>query len=132
VRHAYKVASHRQKNTFVSCFVGPSSYYPIISSIKTREIVMTTRRGAGLDSSGGLANSHQQLLTDVGLDDDECYYVDQGGVWWPRPAWMHPECVDTLCAVENGTCCKYPADDLVLRALELADAVELYFQCSGR
>jgi len=106
------------------CFVGPSSYDPIISSINPREIVMTTRHGAGLDSLGGPANSHQQVLTDVGLDDDDCYYVDWQGAWWPCPAWMHPECVDTRFAVENGTCCKYPADDLVLRALDLANAVD--------
>jgi hypothetical protein len=84
---------------------------------------MTIRRGIGLDGSGGPANSHQQVPTDVGLDDDY-YYVDRQGAWWPLPAWMHPECVDPHLAVDYGTCCKYPADDLVLRALGLADAVD--------
>jgi hypothetical protein len=112
------------KSSGVGCFVGPSSYDPIISSINTREIIMTTRRGAGLDCLGGPANSHRQVLTDVGLDDDDCYYVDWQGAWWPWPAWMHPECVDTHFAAENGTCFKYRADDLVLRALELANAVD--------
>jgi hypothetical protein len=65
----------------------------------------------------------------MGPDDDDRYYDDryyddENDCWLPRPAWMHSDCVDRRFAVQNGTCCKYPADDLVLRALDLADAVD--------
>jgi hypothetical protein len=85
---------------------------------------MTTLGGAGPDSSGGLAHGHQQVPAEAGLDDDDYYYVDRQGAWWPLPGWMHPECVDPHLAVDYGTCCKYPADGLVQRALDLADAVD--------
>ena len=64
-------------------------------------------------------------------DDDEMCYVGEEyfynpvyGRWEPRPEWMHPECASTLLAQQQGTCCKYPADELVERALELAEAVD--------
>ncbi len=57
------------------------------------------------------------------LDDDD-YYDDQYGDRMPRPEWMHPECADPCAAMDHGTCCKYPADALVRRAIDQAEAVE--------
>jgi hypothetical protein len=57
-------------------------------------------------------------------DDDDYVYNQRHGLWEPRPEWVHPECADTLRALEEGTCCKYPADALVSRALDLAEAVD--------
>jgi hypothetical protein len=56
--------------------------------------------------------------------DSDYFYNDIYGCWEPRPEWMHPDCVDPLIAVEHGTCCKYPADVLVRRADDLAEAVD--------
>jgi hypothetical protein len=52
------------------------------------------------------------------------FYDDIYDCWEPRPEWMHPDCVDPRAAVEQGTCCMYPADVLVSRALALAEAVD--------
>ena len=57
-------------------------------------------------------------------DDDDCFYNDMDDCWEPRPEWMHPDCFDPRAAVEQGTCCKYPANVLVSRALGLAEAVD--------
>jgi hypothetical protein len=57
-------------------------------------------------------------------DDDDYVYNQQFGIWQLRPEWMHPECVDPSRALEHGTCCKYPADALVTRALYLAEAID--------
>ena len=56
--------------------------------------------------------------------DGDCFYNHVYGCWEPRPEWMHPDCVDPLIAVEHGTCCKYPADVLIRRAVDLAEAVD--------
>jgi hypothetical protein len=65
------------------------------------------------------------------FDDDEPYgsdgdyfYNDMYDCWEPRPEWMHPDCVNPMAAVEQGTCCKYPANVLVRRALDLAEVVD--------
>ena len=57
-------------------------------------------------------------------DDDEfCFDEDEDAWWRLRPAWLHADCVDPCTALELGTCCKYPADPLVSRAIALADSV---------
>jgi hypothetical protein len=58
------------------------------------------------------------------LEDDDDYLGDEEDYWVPRPAWMHPECVDPSAAMEHGTCCKYPAETLVRRVLDHAEAVD--------
>ena len=47
-------------------------------------------------------------------DDDERY----------RPDWMHPDCVSACLALDLGTCCKYPASDVIGQLLGLADQTE--------
>jgi hypothetical protein len=56
--------------------------------------------------------------------DGDYFYNDMYDCWEPRPGWMHPDCVDPQAAVEQGTCCKYPANVLVRGALGLAGAVD--------
>jgi hypothetical protein len=57
-------------------------------------------------------------------DDEDLVYDHRLGLRVPRPEWMHPECADIVHAFEYGTCCKYPVDPLVTRALHLAEAVD--------
>jgi hypothetical protein len=63
-------------------------------------------------------------------DDDELFFEDDYFYDDPyrypasRPEWMHPDCVNPEAAMEHGACCKYPADVLVRRALDLAEAVD--------
>lgn len=57
-------------------------------------------------------------------EDDDYFYDDRYGDLALRPEWMHPKCVDPSTAMEHGTCCKYPADLLVRRALGFAEAVD--------
>jgi hypothetical protein len=57
-------------------------------------------------------------------DDVDLVYDQNRECRVPRPEWMHPECADTFHAFDYGTCCKYPVDALVSRALQLAEAVD--------
>lgn len=57
-------------------------------------------------------------------EDDEYFYNDRYGVWELRPEWMHPDCVDPRAAIDHGTCCKYPMDELVRRTLDLTEAID--------
>ncbi len=57
-------------------------------------------------------------------EDDDYFYDGRYGYRGLRPEWMHPDCADPCAALEQGTCCKYPADVLVRRALDLAEAVD--------
>lgn len=78
-----------------------------------------------------MAARHSEV-SDIELDDDDDeFYADddyiynqQYDIWEPRPEWMHPDCADTLLALEHGTCCMYPADALVRRALVVAEKVD--------
>jgi hypothetical protein len=56
--------------------------------------------------------------------DDDYFYNDRYGVWELRPEWMHPDCVDPGAALDHGTCCMYPASELVGRTLDLTEAVD--------
>lgn len=75
---------------------------------------------------------YEDVVTDVEFDDgdemflendDDYFYDERYGDWTLRPEWMHQECADPQAAMEHGTCCKYPADALVRRALDHAEAV---------
>jgi hypothetical protein len=60
---------------------------------------------------------------DYAFDDE--FYVDDGeDDEWPRPEWLHPDCVNPCLALDLGTCCKDPANPVARRAVELADAVD--------
>lgn len=93
---------------------------------------MTVPHRQGMAAIGEF--SDEDVVADVGFDDgdesffeddDDYIYDDRYGDFSLRPEWMHPECVDPCAALEHGTCCKYPADVLVRRALGHADAVDL-------
>jgi hypothetical protein len=56
--------------------------------------------------------------------DNEFYIDDEEDDEWPRPEWLHPDCVNPCLALDLGTCCKGPANPVVRRAVELADAVD--------
>jgi hypothetical protein len=53
-------------------------------------------------------------------DDDD----DDDDDEWSRPDWLHPDCANPCLALDLGTCCKDPANPVVRRAVELADAVD--------
>ena len=73
------------------------------------------------------------------LDDE--YFLDEDGDQedddWPRPAWLHPDCLNRCFALEVGTCCKNPDNRLVGVAVDLADLVDLslrrleHVECEG-
>jgi hypothetical protein len=99
--------------------------------MKTLEVAMTVPRraapaGPGKPGSGGEgAFPDGAFGSDVRYEDDDAYfYNDRYGVWELRPDWMHPDCVDPRAALDHGTCCKYPVDALVRRALELTEAAD--------
>ncbi|HEX8008266.1 MAG TPA: hypothetical protein VF482_17765, partial [Trebonia sp.] len=56
--------------------------------------------------------------------DDELYLDDEEDDECLRPEWLHPDCANPCLALELGTCCKDPANPVVRRAVELADAVD--------
>jgi hypothetical protein len=94
---------------------------------------MTDSRGPGSAGSEKPGYGYEGVLADDEFDDDEelrheddddYFYNDRYGVWELRPEWMHPDCSDPRAALDYGTCCKYPADALVRRTLELTEAVE--------
>jgi hypothetical protein len=55
-------------------------------------------------------------------DDYDDYDDYDEADWRLRPHWLHPDCLDPCTALNLGTCCKYPADALVARAVHLADS----------
>jgi hypothetical protein len=55
-------------------------------------------------------------------EDDECL----------RPEWLHPDCANPCLALDMGTCCKDPANPLVRRVVEFADAVDRALGRLGR
>jgi hypothetical protein len=57
-------------------------------------------------------------------DEDEFYLDDEEDDEWSRPEWLHPDCVNPCLALDLGACCKNPANPVVRRAVELADAVD--------
>ena len=61
---------------------------------------------------------------ELGYDDESCFDGDEEDDWRLRPDWLHADCVDPCTALDLGTCCKYPADPLVSRAIALADSVD--------
>ena len=63
---------------------------------------------------------------DDGFDDE--YFLDQEDgeeADWPRPEWLHADCLNVGFALEVGTCCKNPDNRLVGVAVDLADLVDL-------
>jgi hypothetical protein len=63
---------------------------------------------------------------DDGFDDE--YFLGQNDdeeVDWPRPEWLHSDCLNVGFALEVGTCCKNPDNRLVGVAVDLADLVDL-------
>jgi hypothetical protein len=59
------------------------------------------------------------------LDEDDDEEEDEGALAWRRrPSWLHADCLNVCTALELGTCCKYPDNPLVQRAVELADSVD--------
>ena len=68
-----------------------------------------------LDLSGGDEFDDEYFLDDYDDEEDD----------WPRPAWLHPGCLNVGFAVDVGTCCKSPDNRLVGVAVDLADLVDL-------
>lgn len=66
------------------------------------------------------------LLGDESDEDefDDEFYLDDEDDEYLRPEWLHPDCADPCLALELGTCCKDPANPVVRRAVELADAAD--------
>lgn len=94
---------------------------------------MTARRRPATASRKKDERRDRKVVADIEFDEDDdlfdaddndYIYNTTSGYWQPRPVWMHPECVDPSVAMEHGTCCKYPEDALVTRALDLAESVE--------
>lgn len=94
---------------------------------------MTTPNRQVRQGSDEHGSSQQSPLTRIEFDDDDDWldpddddlvYDQRKEFRVPRPEWMHPECADVFHAFEYGTCCKYPVDALVTRALSLAEAVD--------
>jgi hypothetical protein len=69
---------------------------------------------------------------DNGNDDDEFRFDDDEDGWRLRPQWLHADCVDPCTALDLGTCCKYPADPVVSRAVGIADSVDRALGALGR
>ncbi len=69
------------------------------------------------DDDGEFDNDDEEDEEDEDWFDDE----EEEDDWRLRPQWLHPDCVDPCNALDLGTCCKYPANRLVHRAVELAD-----------
>ena len=72
--------------------------------------------------------------------DDEYFLGEDGDEEdddWPRPSWLHPDCLNRCFALEVGTCCKNPDNRLVGVAVDLADLVDLslrrleHVECEG-
>jgi hypothetical protein len=70
----------------------------------------------------GGAPDEDELDPDEDELDEEGF--DEEDDEWPRPEWLHPDCVNPCLALDLGTCCKDPANPVVRRAVELADAVD--------
>jgi len=90
---------------------------------------MTAQYSASTPSSQ--EPDRERIVTLIDFDDEEQIYVCDDffynrvhDCWEPRPEWMHPDCANTLLAQQQGTCCMYPADALVERALDLAEEVD--------
>jgi hypothetical protein len=61
-----------------------------------------------------------------GDDEDEYEYDDLYDDWDDekyRPTWMHPDCESACLALEMGTCCKYPATEMVRQFDDLAGRI---------
>ena len=72
---------------------------------------MTAHRSAAVPGSDEPRSSRRDRIVEIEFDE-------------PRPEWMHPDSADALLALEEGACCKYPAEALVSRAQELAEAID--------
>jgi hypothetical protein len=70
-----------------------------------------------------LGDAPDEDMTDYAFDD-EFYLDDEEDDEWPRPEWLHRDCVNPCLALDLGTCCKDPASPVARRAVELADAVD--------
>jgi hypothetical protein len=70
--------------------------------------------GDGFDEEDDEEDDEQEEEEEEEEEDDE----------WARPEWLHPDCVNPCLALDLGTCCKDPANPVVRRAVELADAVD--------
>ena len=64
-------------------------------------------------------------VSDADEFDDEYFLDDDEEDDWPRPAWLHPGCLNVGFALDVGTCCKNPDNRLVGVAVDLADLVDL-------
>jgi hypothetical protein len=78
-----------------------------------------------LDPSGADEFDDEYFLDE---DEDEDAAEDDD---WPRPEWLHPNCLDACFALEVGTCCKNPDNRLVGVAVDLADLVDQSFRRLG-
>jgi hypothetical protein len=65
--------------------------------------------------------------------DDESFYddEDEADLRWPRPEWLHPDCLNACFALEVGACCKNADSPLVSGAVDLADLVDLALRRLG-
>jgi hypothetical protein len=69
---------------------------------------------------------------ELDYDDEDEFCFDDEEDWLPRPEWLHADCVDPCTALDLGTCCKYPADPLVSRAVGLVGSVDQALGALGR
>jgi hypothetical protein len=77
----------------------------------------------------------REPIRDDDFDDDEVDdSCDDTGEddWRLRPQWLHYQCVNPCMALDLGTCCKYPAEPLVRRAVDVADAVDAAVRRAGQ
>jgi hypothetical protein len=94
------------------------------TGMSMREMELRMRAGDEPDDDDELGYDHE--------DDDEFYFDEEEDDWRLRPDWLHADCVDPCTALDLGTCCKYPADPLVSRAVALADSVDRTLGQLGR
>lgn len=74
----------------------------------------------------------EDYLDEHYLDDDEEEEEEERPDLLLWPQWLHPDCPDPCTALDLGTCCKYPTEPVVRRAVELADSVERTLSRAGR
>lgn len=83
----------------------------------------------GRDLADDFYNDEDYLDGDY-LDDEEEEEERADLLLWPQ--WLHPDCPDPCTALDLGTCCKYPTEPVVRRAVELTDSVERTLSRAGR
>jgi hypothetical protein len=79
-------------------------------------------------TTGPLMSGTDEFDGDFDDESDDEYLLDSGDEdddRFPRPQWLHSNCLNVCFALEVGTCCKHPDNPLVGCAVDLADLVDL-------